>query len=165
MAGGFRSVAPWLGRSAPVAGGGYITLPWWQAGGGSGPVTQGGYRTLPWWGAGGGVGTDPVVEVVHQRGGRTRREDFKKLKLQLKEQYDKEIEQLLANLIIEEGPTGLSIDFGDVASTLLAAPKIETVPKSSFRREILLRQVQRERALRRFEEELAALLVMAHLLE
>lgn len=74
MAGGFRSpaiVVGYSGPSVPVQGG-YITLPWFQAGGATAP-TQGGYYTLPWWQAGGGVGEDPVVVVTTVKGGGERK--------------------------------------------------------------------------------------------
>lgn len=71
MAGGFTSVAHWQGFSGPqTGGGGYITLPWWQAGG--------------------GVGADPEVSVT--KSGKTQEKLKRREKLQA--QFEKERQEL-----------------------------------------------------------------------
>jgi hypothetical protein len=106
----------------------------------------------------------------------------KELKKTLKEQYDKEIEVLLSQLVIEEkveapskgalkGPRKAPKTrtlFSSTKGPLELSKPLESRTGASdniVHREILLRKVQRERAMRKFEEELAVLLTMAHLLD
>lgn len=94
MAGGFTSVAHWQGFSGPqTGGGGYITLPWWQAGG--------------------GVGTDPEPEVTTRSG---KDQDKLRRRQQIQEQFEREKEELFNRIFgpersvearVKEQPDGL----------------------------------------------------------
>jgi hypothetical protein len=136
MAGGFRSPLPVLGTSGPevTTTGGYITLPWWQAGGSSGAV-QGGYHTLPWWQAGGGVGEQvngghrpkTQQERKKERVLAKRKRDllksieFLKSKISLTDVSPKVKEVLETGKIVLEN-TEVNVGFAPTLPVLLATP-------------------------------------------
>ena len=114
-------------------------------------------------------------------GGANPREVWRKrkeLRKQLEGQYDKEIEQLVQNLTIETlSPVGEHIEspgaakLNDVKAFNVDLPDIGAKVRDEVlrsvseqrSRELLIRKVQRERALRKFEEELALVLVLIEL--